>query len=168
MKASEILKKEIFMELFALVLFTGAVFYATYSLTTRDTGKIVDYDGIVTVLDDKKMGKLEICSDGKGLGHEGTSYTITNNQKKPITYEIVISPSIHDEVQLKQIRVSLDDVYINDLTSLERSQGGYVIGMKSLNPGYTKIHKIKYWYKMNSDKEIVNKDIDFNYEIKIV
>ena len=90
------------------------------------------------------------------------------NKDKAITYEIVISPSIHDESVLKQIRISLDDVYVTDLTSLERSQGGYVVGMKVLNPGYTKVHRIKYWYKLDSDKELKNKEIFFNYKIELV
>lgn len=168
MKASKILKREIIIELFALLLFTSAVVYATITLKNKDEGNIVDYDGVVAVLDNKDSKHLEIISDGKAIEKEGTNYTITNNKDKAITYEIVISPSIHDESILDQIRISLDDIFISDLTSLERSQGGYVVGMKVLNPGYTKVHRIKYWYKLNSDKELTNKDIFFNYKIELV
>ena len=169
MKASNVLKREIIVEIAALLLFTSAVIFAFVSLSNKDNGNIVDYDGVVTVLDDKKIDKIKISSDGKGIEeNNGISYTVTNNQSDVVSYEIVVSPSIHDEAVLKQIRVSLDDIYISDLTSLERSQGGYILGMKVLNPGYTKVHKIKYWYKTDSNKEILNKDISFNYKLKLI
>ena len=62
----------------------------------------------------------------------------------------------------------LDDIYINDLSSLDRSQGGYVLGMKTLNSGYTKIHSIKYWFKLDSDKELLKEKVKFNYKIELV
>ncbi len=168
MKASEVLKREIFVELFALLLFTSAVLYATFSLKSKTNDNLMDYDGVVTVLDDKNNSKLEILSDGKGLDSNGISYTVTNNRDKTVSYEIIINPSIHDESVLKQMRVSLDDIFISDLTELERNQGGYVLAIRVLNPGYTKVHRIKYWYKLDSNKEILNKEIDFKYQIKIV
>ncbi len=168
MKASNILKREIVVEIFALLLFTSAVIFAFISLSNKGNGNVVDYDGVVTVLDNKNTD-IKISSDGKGIEeNEGISYTVTNNQNDVISYEIVVSPSIHDEAVLKQIRVSLDDIFVSDLTSLERNQGGYILGMKVLNPGYTKVHKIKYWYKTDSNKEILNKDISFKYQLKLI
>ena len=168
MKAKEILKKEIFVETIALILFVGACIYATITLKNKDTSSISEHDGIVAILDDKKMEDIKLYSDGEGLDSKGITYTITNNNDKAVAYEIVISTNVHDEDILKQIRISLDDVYISDLVSLERKKGGYVLGVKTLNPGYTKIHSIKYWYKLDSNKENVDRNIKFNYKVELV
>ena len=168
MEVSKVLKKEIIIELAALILFVSATTYALVSLKGKDDGSIASYDDVVTILDDKKFKGLEIVSDGKALSNEGITYTITNNQKDIINYEIVIYPNIHNEEVLKHIRVSLDDIYISDLSSLDRSQGGYILGLKVLNSGYTKIHSIKYWYKLDTDKNLLAENVKFNYKIELV
>ena len=168
MKAKEILKKEIIVETIALILFVGACLYATITLKNKNTNDISEHDGIVAILDDKKVSEVELYSDGEGLDSNGITYTITNNNDKAVSYEIVISTNVHDEDILKQLRISLDDVYISDLVSLERKKGGYVLGVKTLNPGYTKIHTIKYWYKLDSDKENIDKNIKFMYKLELV
>ena len=168
MEASKVLKKEIIFELLALIFFIGASCYALISLKGNDNDAIASYDDVVTILDEKKFSGLDIISDGKALSNEGITYTITNNQKDVINYEIVIYPNVHNEEILKQIRVALDDIYISDLSSLDRSQGGYVLGLKVLNSGYTKIHSIKYWYKLDTDKELLKEKVKFNYKIELV
>lgn len=168
MEASKVLKKEIIFELLALIFFIGASCYALISLKGNDNDAIASYDDVVTILDEKKFSGLDIISDGKALSNEGITYTITNNQKDVINYEIVIYPNVHNEEILKQIRVALDDIYISDLSSLDRSQGGYVLGLKVLNSGYTKIHSIKYWYKLDTDKELLKEKVKFIYKIELV
>lgn len=168
MEASKVLKKEIILELLALVFFVSVSAYALVSLNGKEEGAIASYDDVVTILDDKKFEGIDIASDGKALSNDGITYTITNNQKGIINYEIVIYPNIHNEEVLKQIRVALDDIYISDLSSLDRSQGGYVLGLKVLNSGYTKIHSIKYWYKLDTDKELLKEKVKFNYKIELV
>ena len=59
-------------------------------------------------------------------------------------------------------------IYISDLSSLDRNQGGYVLGLKVLNSGYTKIHSIKYWYKLDTDKDLLKENVKFNYKIELV
>ena len=168
MEVSKVLKKEIIFELLALIFFIGACCYALVSLKGNDNDAIASYDDVVTILDDKKFPGMDINSDGKALSNEGITYTITNNEKDIINYEIVIYPNIHNEEVLKQIRVALDDIYISDLSSLARSQGGYVLGLKVLNSGYTKIHSIKYWYKLDTNRELLKEKIKFNYKIELV
>ena len=168
MEVSKVLKKEIIFELLALIFFISVSCYALISLKGKDNGAISSYDDVVTILDDKKFPGMDIISDGKALSHEGITYTITNNQKDVINYEIVIYPNIHNEEVLKQIRVALDDIYISDLSSLDRNQGGYVLGLKVLNSGYTKIHSIKYWYKLDTNKELLKEKVKFNYKIELV
>ena len=168
MEVNKVLKREIICELLALLLFVGACAYALFSLGSRQNGGIASYNDVVTILDDKKFGGMQIASDGKALCDNGITYTVTNNQKSIINYEIVIYPNIHNEEVLKQIRVALDDIYISDLSSLDRSQGGYVLGTKVLNSGYTKIHSIKYWYKLDTKKELLKEKVNFNYKIELV
>lgn len=168
MEVSKTLKKEIVFELLALIFFISVSCYALVSLKGKDNDAIASYDDVVTILDDKKFPGMDIVSDGKALSNEGVTYTITNNQKDVINYEIVIYPNIHNEEVLKQIRVALDDIYISDLSSLDRNQGGYVLGLKVLNSGYTKIHSIKYWYKLDTDKDLLKENVKFNYKIELV
>ena len=168
MKVSNVLKRELVFELLALIFFVIVSSYALFSLKGNDSEAIASYDDVVTILDDKNFMGMDIVSDGKALSNEGITYTITNNQKEVINYEIVVFPSIHNEDVLKQVRISLDDIYISDLSSLERSQGGYVLGLKALNSGYTKIHSIKYWYKLDTNKDLLKEKLNFNYKILLV
>ncbi len=168
MEASKVLKKEIIIELVALVLFSTACVFAMVSLKGKEAGDIASYDDVVTILDEKKFKGIDVSSDGKALNGDGVTYTITNNQSKVVSYQIVIYPNIHDEEVLKQVRIALDDIYISDLNQLERNQGGYVLGMKALNPGYTKIHSIKYWYKLDTSEEISRDNVKFKYKIELL
>ena len=168
MKVSNVLKREIVFELLALIFFISVSCYALVSLKGQEKDSIASYDDVVTILDDKKFAGMDIISDGKALSNDGVTYAITNNQKDVINYEIVLYPNIHNEEVLKQIRVALDDIYISDLSSLDRSQGGYVLGTKVLNSGYTKIHSIKYWYKLDTKKELLKEKVNFNYKIELV
>lgn len=168
MKVKETLTKEIIIEVIALVLFVVTCTYATITLSSKNTDSIKEQDGIVTILDEKNFKGLNILSDGKGISSNGVTYTITNNNSEPVSYELVVSTNVHNEEILKNIRVSLDDIYISDITSLERRKGGYVLGVKILNPGYTKVHSIKYWYKLDTKKEIANEKIDFSYKIELI
>lgn len=165
MKTSKILKKQIIVEVLALLLLCGSLIYATFAIHSSDNNKIDNYDDIVTVLEDSKFKKLKISSDGVGLNTDGIIYTITNNRNKKVSYKLVIVPNVHNEKILKQIRVSLDDITVVDLISLERAGGGYVLGEMELDSGYTRIHSIKLWYKLESDSEIESTDIEFDYKI---
>lgn len=167
MKASKELKKQMFIELFALLLLVSSVIYALVMLKSSNSSKIVNYDDVVTVLDDSKFKKLKISSDGEGLNTDGVTYTITNNRKQTITYDLVILPNIHDEDVLKNIRVGFDDVFLYNLTELERASGGYLIEDNTLNPGYTKIHALKMWYKNSTDSSLKGTEIAFDYKLNI-
>ena len=167
MKASKELKKQMFIEIFALLILVSSVIYALVMLKSSNNNKIVNYDGVVTVLDNSKFIDLKISSDGEGLSTDGITYTVTNNRTKTITYDIVILPNIHDEDILKNIRVGLDDVLLYDLTELSRASGGYVIKDNTLDPGYTTIHSLKMWYKNSTDPSISGTDISFDYKLSI-
>lgn len=167
MKASKELKKQMFIEIFALLILVSSVIYALVMLKSSNNNKIVNYDGVVTVLDNSKFKDLKISSDGEGLSTDGITYTVTNNRAKTITYDIVILPNIHDEDILKNIRVGLDDVLLYDLTELSRASGGYVIKDNILDPGYTTIHSLKMWYKNSTDPSISGTDISFDYKLSI-
>lgn len=165
MKVSNVLKKQIIIEVFALLLLSGSIIYAVFAIRSSDNNKIENYDNIVTVLDDSKFSKMDVSSDGAGLNTEGIIYTITNNRSKTASYRLVILPNVHNEKILKQIRVSLDDFEVMDLVSLERAGGGYVLGERTLNSGYTKIHSIKLWYKLDTEESIKDTKIDFSFKI---
>jgi hypothetical protein len=165
MVVSDKLKKHIVVEIFALLFLIAVIIYSVFAIDKSQQNKISSQDGLVLVLDDSKFKKLEDCSDGVGLGGPGTTYTVTNNNSNEFSYNVIVIPSVKDKELLKQIRVSVDDVFIDDFSSLEESHGGYVIASNTLKSGYTKIHLFKYWYKLDTSKDLLDKDITFSYKV---
>lgn len=167
MVVSKQLSKQIFIEILALLFLIGVIIYAVFAIDKSNQNNISSQDGFVIVLDDEKNGELVVSSDGEGLETEGVTYTITNNNSDKRTYKVVIIPSVLDEEVLKQVRVSINDLYVENLTELERYNGGYVLTTNSLGAGYTKIHLFKYWYKLDTSKDIADTKIDFEYKLVI-
>lgn len=165
MVVSNQLKKQIVIEILALIFLIFVIIYAVFAIDKSRQNNISSQDGMVLVLDDTKVKKLEVSSDGEGLDTEGTTYTITNNNSEQITYKVVIIPSNNNEEVLKQIRVSNDDIYIEDLTSLPKFDGGYVVSTNTLGAGYTKIHLFKFWYKLDTSDGIIDEDLEFTYKV---
>lgn len=168
MVVSDQLKKQIIIEIFALIFLIGVIIYAFFAIKKNDSNNISTQDGLVLVIDYKNNKKLEKSSDGEGLEGTGITYTVTNNNSINKRYELLLIPDVHNEDLLKQIRVSVDDLYVEDLTDLARSSGAYIIATNELAPGYTKIHLIKAWYKLDTDPELLNNDVHFDYRINVI
>ena len=165
MVVSKQLKKQIIIEILALIFLIAVLIYAFFAIKKNEESKITNLDGMVVVVDDTNVGKIKGLSDGEGLSLDGTTYTITNNNKNKVNYKIVLVPNVHDEKVLKQVRISTDDLYVENLTDLERLSGGYVIASSTLDSGFTDMYLIKYWYKLDSDQEVLDEDIDFEYRL---
>jgi hypothetical protein len=114
MVVSDKLKKHIVVEIFALLFLIAVIIYSVFAIDKSQQNKISSQDGLVLVLDDSKFKKLEDCSDGVGLGGPGTTYTVTNNNSNEFSYNVIVIPSVKDKELLKQIRVSVDDVFIDE------------------------------------------------------
>ena len=168
MVVSDQLKKQIIIEIIALIFLVGVIIYAFFAIKRNDSNSITTQDGMVIVIDYKNNKKLEKASDGEGLESDGIVYTITNNNSVPKKYELLLIPDVHNDELLNQIRVSVDDLYVEDLADLARSSGAYIIAVNELDPGYTKIHLIKTWYKLNTDEDLVKNNVHFDYRINIV
>ena len=117
-------------------------------------------------MDDSKYKAPKRSSDGVGLDTDGVTFTVTNNRSEKVKYRLLISPNIHDSKILDELRIGLDDVYILTLKDLEREAGWYVLDLRELDAGYTKIHSIKVWFNINSDIES-NSDIKFKMKISL-
>ena len=165
MVVSKQLKKQIIIEILALIFLIAVLIYAFFAIKKNEESKITNLDGMVVVVDDTNVDKIKGLSDGEGLSLDGTTYTITNNNKNKVNYKIVLVPNVHDEKVLKQVRISTDDLYVESLTDLERLSGGYVIASSTLDSGFTDMYLIKYWYKLDSDQEVLDEDIDFEYRL---
>ena len=166
MKASNILKRQIIIEVIALLILCGSITYAIIAIKKSERNEIASYDGVVTVLDDSKFVSPKKSSDGVGLDTDGVTFTVTNNRSEKVKYRLLISPNNHDSKILDELRIGLDDVYILHLKDLEREAGWYVLDLRELDPGYTKIHTIKVWFNINSEIE-VNTDIRFKIKISL-
>lgn len=165
MVVSKQLKKQIIIEILALIFLIAVLIYAFFAIKKNEESKITNLDGMVVVVDDTNVDKIKGLSDGEGLSIDGTTYTITNNNKNKVNYKIVLVPNVHDEKVLKQVRISTDDLYVENLIDLERLSGGYVIASSTLDSGFTDMYLIKYWYKLDSDQEVLDEDIDFEYRL---
>lgn len=168
MVVSDQLKKQIIIEVIALIFLVGVIIYAFFAIKKNDANSITTQDGMVIVIDYKGNKKLEKASDGEGLEGTGVTYTITNNNSVKKNYELLLVPDVHNEDLLNQIRVSVDDLYVENLTDLARSSGAYIIATNELGPGFTKIHLIKAWYKLDTDDELVKNDVHFEYRLNVI
>lgn len=165
MVVSKQLKKQIIIEIIALVFLVGVLIYAFFAIKKNEDNKITNVDGMVVVIDDSKASKLLPLSDGQGLETNGTTYTITNNNKNKVDYKVVVIPDVHDEEVLKQVRIGVDDLYVDSLIDLERLNGGYIVASGTLDAGFTDIHLIKAWYKSDSSNDVTNENINFEYRL---
>ena len=165
MKASKILKRQIVIEILALLFLILAVTYSVFTIKKSEENKISSFDGMVSVIDNSSMSDMAIKSDGEGLNGEGTIYTITNNNPEAKKYQIIMVPKIHNTKVINQIKIGIDDIYIKELNKLDRNNGGYIIVTGTLNPGYTKSYLIKAWYKKGTTEDVESKNVDFDYRI---
>lgn len=166
MKASNILKKQIIIEVLALFVLLGSIIYAIYAIKKSDRNEIASYDGVVTVLDDSKFQMPKRTSDGVGFDTNGVTFTVTNNRNETINYKFLFLTNVHDNTVLDNIKIGLDDVYILHLADLDRENGWYVLDERVLDAGYTKIHSVKIWYDLNSTMDLPT-DIQFKYKISL-
>lgn len=167
MKASQVLKKHITVEIIALLILVFSIIYCVFALNKNAKSNLRTKDGLVLVLDDSNHPKLASKSDGVALSESGTTYTITNNNANTKKYQIIITPNNNDEKVLSQIKVGIDDIYVYNLSSLDKDNNSYILRTYTLKPGYTKNHLIKIWYNEDTEESLI-KDINFKYDIKIV
>ena len=165
MEVSKQLKKQIIIELFALLFLIAVIIYAIFSIQKSSRNSVTSQDGLVIVVDSTKVKNLVKASDGEALDLDGITYTITNNNDYAFNYSLIVIPNVHDEDVINQIRISTDNLYPSDLSKLVRKNGGYVVTSYSLEPGYTKVHSIKLWYKLDTDDELLDNKVDFEYRV---
>lgn len=166
MVVSKQLSKQIIIEIFALLFLIAVIVYAIFAIDKNNSNNISSQDGMVIVLDNKNVSKLTVLSDGQGLETEGILYNLTNNNSSEKKYKIILFPSIQESNVLDQIKIGVDDLYIDELTKLERHNGGYVVASGNLKAGYTNRHLFKFWYKLDTKEELV-KEVEFDFKLVI-
>lgn len=163
MVVSKQLQKQIIIELFALVILVLSIIYALFAIGNNE-GTVLSQDGMVLVLDGDEFKAIEILSDGEGLNIKPIKYTVTNNNDFDVSYKLVLKIN-EDKQILDYIRVGSDDLYIEDLLDLEILEDGYVVASGMLKPGFTRIHTIKLWYKLDANEVDVSNKLDYNLEL---
>ena len=143
MEVSNNLKKQIIVEIIVLLLMAGVAIYAYVAINKNSSSSVVNDNGLVLVLDDSNFTELEKFSDGEGLEGDYVRYTVTNNNTVMKNLKLVVIPSIDDVKVLNNIRVGINDLYINDLTELEKIGDGYVVDEFDLSPGITRNYLFK-------------------------
>ncbi len=110
MEVKKELKRQIIIEVIALIFVCSVIIYAIFAIERSNRNKISSLDGMVIVIDDSNFSRLVTSSDGKGLESGGITYTVTNNNESLVKYKIVAMPSNNDEEILKQVRIGIDDI----------------------------------------------------------
>lgn len=164
MEVNKQLRKQIVIEVFALGFLVFAIMYGIFAIG-KDNSTVFSQDGMVIVYDTEKFKAIESFSDGEGLNTDGIKYTVTNNNTKEYSYKLVLYVNEEDKL-LENIRVGIDDLYVEDLLDLDRyTSDSYILTETTLEAGYTRIHNIKMWYKLDVDQTIADKEIDYRLEL---
>jgi uncharacterized protein YxeA len=165
MVVSSQLKKQIIIEILALLFLVGVIIYAVFAIHKGNQNKVTSINGMVVVVDDNGVKEMSKYSDGEGLELQGTKFNVTNNNEDSVTYEVVVVPNKKDEDLLNHVRISTDDLYVSTLTELPRNDEGYVLVKYTLNPGYTKVHLIKNWYMLSTSEDLLNKGLKLEFHL---
>ena len=164
MEVNKQLRKQIVIEVFALGFLVFAIMYGIFAIG-KDNSTVFSQDGMVIVYDTENFKAIESFSDGEGLNTDGIKYTVTNNNTKESSYKLVLNVNEEDKL-LENIRVGIDDLYVEDLLDLDRyTSDSYILTETTLEAGYTRIHNIKMWYKLDVDQTIADKEIDYRLEL---
>lgn len=83
------LKRQIIIEIVALILLFAIIIYAFFAIDHGNRNKISSMDGMVVVLDETNFSRMVASSDGKGLESGGITYTVTNNNTSLVKYKVV-------------------------------------------------------------------------------
>lgn len=167
MEVSNNLKKQIIVEIIVLLLMASVAIYAYVAINKNSSSTVVNDSGLVLVLDDSNFTKLDMLSDGEGLEGDYVRYTVTNNNTVMKNIKLVVIPSIKEVAILNNIRMSVNDLYVNDLTEMEKLGDGYVVDEFDLSPGITRNYLFKYWYKLDTKEDYFKRDVKFEYKIVI-
>lgn len=167
MEVSNNLKKQIIVEIIVLLLMASVAIYAYVAINKNSSSHVVNDNGLVLVLDDSNFTKLDMLSDGEGLEGDYVRYTVTNNNTVMKNIKLVVIPSIKEVAILNNIRMSVNDLYVNDLTEMEKLGNGYLVDEFDLSPGITRNYLFKYWYKLDTKDEYFKRDVKFEYKIVI-
>jgi hypothetical protein len=163
MEVNKQLRKQIIIEIFALSFLVFSILYGIFAIGLEEA-TVFSQDGMVIVYDNESFKAIESFSDGEGLNTDGIKYTVTNNNSKEYSYKLILYVN-EDKELLEYIRVGIDDLYVDSLLNLDRYKDGYVLNEATLDAGYTRIHNIKMWYKLDVDQTIADKVIDYRLEL---
>lgn len=163
MEVNKQLRKQIVMEVVALGILVFAIVYGMFAIG-RDSSTVFSQDGMVIVYDTEAFKAIKSYSDGEGLNSDGIRYTVTNNNSNESKYKLILRVN-EDKDLLEYIRVGIDDLYVESLLDLEKYEDGYVLVDTNLDPGYTRIHLIKMWYRLDVDYTIALDEIDYELEL---
>ena len=129
-----------------------------------DSSTVFSQDGMVIVYDNEAFKAIQSVSDGEGLNGDGIKYTVTNNNDVEASYKLILKVN-EDDAILESLRVGADDLFIDDLLNLAKYEDGYIVSSYTLKPGFTKIHTVKMWYKLDVDHTIAVDTIDYSLEL---
>lgn len=163
MEVNKQLRKQIIIEVCALGILIFSILYGIFAIGLEEA-TVFSQDGMVIVYDSEAFKAIQSFSDGEGLNSDGIKYTVTNNNNKEKKYKLVLKVN-EDKKLLEYIRVGIDDLYVENLLDLEKTKDGYILLNHTLKPGYTKIHTIKMWYKLDVDYSIALDEIDYKIEL---
>lgn len=170
MEASKIIDRQIILEavcaiiILFVILVGGGVIYKNVK-----GGKTYAFDNLMVELKNNGTpSNFHIMSDGTGLKTNPYVYTITNNNRKSIRYNIELRHNLHNYNNIEEyLKVCIDDVIIKKLSDFKvDDKGHYILLNEELEAGVTSVHTIKVWLGSNSPNSLSGTPANINFSVE--
>ena len=170
MEANKILDRQIIIEVVCAFIILGVILiggFVIYNNIKGGTAYALE-NIIVDLNDDRTPSNLHIMSDGTGMKTNPYTYTITNNNKKEISYNIKLRHELNSIKNISDyIRVCIDDITIKNLSDFEvDSKGHYILLNEELESGVTSVHTFKVWLSNKSPNTLSGTPANINFSVE--
>lgn len=161
----KLLNKTIFENVISLIVFIIIIVALTFIITLKilqnNVYNVYKEDNFMIELEPKINKTLDKLSDIDGLNSKFNKVNITNNNVDTRKYKILITPLNNDA---SDIRLSVDNYLIRNLSSFDKQNDSYIIYESSLEPQKSILHQIRVWQSKKSQKDNIN----VNFKIYVI
>ncbi len=162
------LNKEIMVTLVSTIIFAAFIILLVIFIITFVFDEMNNVSQVGDYLVDYKLDqtveeKFNILDSADGSRLDGYEITITNNGKIQDEYFIYIKPL--EDTNIDDLIVSIDNNLINKLGTYSDDGEKFLIYKGAIDPGYSIIHTLRFWWDESVDISIIHKPIKFEYGI---
>ncbi len=142
-----------------VVIFLISSLYKNINNTTQVGNFIVDYSESQSVEE-----KFKILDETDGMRQDPREITITNNGKSYEEYFVYIKPI--EGFDIEDLMVSLDTYPAAKIGTYPNDSEKYLIYKGSIDPGYSAIHTLRFWWPSDVNVELIHKTTELEFGIE--